>query len=79
MAWAKEGSSRWHDAVAWHLEVSEQTHHMWRNQYGGMKAEDAQRLNHLEAKNAQLKEIVADKKLDIIALLGIAQARLQRG
>ena len=27
--------------VARHLEVSEQTYHRWRNQYGGMKANDA--------------------------------------
>jgi putative transposase len=25
-------------AVARHLEVSEQTYHRWRNQFGGMKA-----------------------------------------
>ena len=28
------------------LEVSEATFHRWRNQYGGMKAEEAKRLNH---------------------------------
>ena len=27
--------------VAKHLEISEQTFHRWRNQYGGMKADDA--------------------------------------
>ena len=27
-------------AVCKHLEVSEQTWHRWRNQYGGMKADD---------------------------------------
>ena len=34
--------------VAKHLEVSEQTYHRWRNQYGGMKADDAKRLKELE-------------------------------
>ncbi|MCV7116852.1 transposase [Mycobacterium nebraskense] len=29
--------------VCRHLEVSEQTWHRWRNQYGGMKAEDTKR------------------------------------
>ena len=33
--------------VAKHLEVSEQTYHRWRNQYGGMKADDAKRLKEL--------------------------------
>jgi len=30
------------------LEVSEQTFHRWRHQYGGMKAEEAKRLKELE-------------------------------
>ena len=37
--------------VARHLEVSEQTYHRWRNQLGGMKADDARRLKELERKN----------------------------
>jgi putative transposase len=34
--------------VARHLEISEQTYHRWRNQFGGMKADDAKRLRELE-------------------------------
>ncbi len=30
------------------LEISEQTLHRWRNQYGGMKGEEAKRLNELK-------------------------------
>ncbi|MBI1313086.1 transposase, partial [bacterium] len=30
------------------LEVSEATYHRWRNQYGGMKADEARRLKELE-------------------------------
>ncbi len=29
-------------------EISEQTFHRWRNQFGGMKAEEARRLKELE-------------------------------
>ena len=47
------------------LEISEQTFHRWRNQYGGMKAEDAKRLKELEKENTRLKRIVADQALDI--------------
>jgi putative transposase len=47
------------------LAVSEQTYHRWRNQYGGMKADDMKRLRELEAENARLKKIVADQALDI--------------
>ena len=37
--------------VAQALEISEQTFHRWRNQYGGMKAEEAKRLTELEKEN----------------------------
>lgn len=47
------------------LGVSEVTFHRWRNQYGGMKAEDAKRLRELEIENARLKRLVADLSLDV--------------
>jgi putative transposase len=59
--------------VAKHLEVSEQTFHRWRNQYGGMKADDAKRLKELERENARLKHIVADQVLDIAMLKEVAK------
>jgi len=46
------------------LEVSEQTFHRWRNQYGGMKAEEAKRLKELEEENKRLKKVVAELTLD---------------
>ena len=46
------------------LEVSEQTFHRWRNQYGGMKAGEAKRLKGLEEENKRLKRVVADLTLD---------------
>lgn len=46
------------------LGVSEQTFHRWRNQYGGLKADDARRLKELERENARLKKAVADLTLD---------------
>jgi len=55
------------------LEVSEQTFHRWRNQYGGMKADDAKRLKELERENARLKKIVADQALDLDALREVAK------
>ena len=50
--------------VAQALEISEQTYHRWRNQYGGMKAEEAKRLKELEEENKRLKKLVADLTLD---------------
>jgi len=59
--------------VARHLEVSEQTYHRWRNQFGGMKADDVRRLKELEVENARLKRIVADKELENLALREVAK------
>ena len=50
--------------VAQTLEVSEQTFHGWRNQYGGMKAEEAKRLKELEDENKRLKKLLAEAELD---------------
>ena len=55
------------------LGISEQTYHRWRNQYGGMKANDAKRLKELERENAQLKRIVADQVLEKQALKEISR------
>ena len=52
-------------AVLQALETSGATYHRWRNQYGGMKLEEARRLRALEAENARLKRLVADQALDI--------------
>jgi len=55
------------------VEISEQTYHRWRNQYGGMKADDAKRLRELERENTRLKRVVADQVLEIDALKEIAK------
>jgi len=51
--------------VARHLEITESTWHRWRNQYGGMKADDAKELEELRRENQRLKKIVVDQALDI--------------
>ena len=60
-------------AVLQALEVSEATYGRWRAQYGGMKAEEAIRLKKLEEENKRLKELVAEKELDIKALKLVAE------
>ena len=59
--------------VSKHLEISEQTYHRWRKQYGGLKADDAKRLKELGNENTRLKRIVADKELEIDALRAVAK------
>lgn len=55
------------------LEVSEATFHRWRNQYGGMKAQEAKRLKELEQENARLKKLLAEAELDKAMLKELAQ------
>jgi putative transposase len=67
------GEGRTIPEAAKELGISENTYHRWRNQYGGMKANDAKRLKELERENARLKRIVADQALNIDALKEIAK------
>lgn len=55
------------------LDVSEQTYYRWRNQYGGLKADDAKRLRELAKENTTLKRLLADAELDKAALKEIAR------
>jgi transposase-like protein len=59
------GEGKGIDEVSRHLEITEATWYRWRNQYGGMKADDAKKLKELEKENQRLKRIVADQALDI--------------
>ena len=67
------GEGRTIPEAAKELGISEQTYHRWRNQYGGMKANEAKRLKELERENATLKRIVADKELEVVALKEISR------
>ena len=55
------------------LGVSEQTYFRWRNQFGGLKADDAKRLKELERENSTLKRVLADAELEKAALKEIAR------
>jgi putative transposase len=52
------------EEVCKHLEITDSTWHRWRNQYGGMKADDAKELRELRKENAQLKKLLAEAELD---------------
>jgi putative transposase len=60
-------------AVCRELGASDATYHRWRNQFGGLKAEDAKRLNELERENATLKGLLADAESEKDALREIAR------
>jgi transposase-like protein len=46
------------------LGISENTYYRWRNQFGGIKADEMKRLKELEKENARLKALVAELSLD---------------
>lgn len=54
--------------VCRNLGVAEQTYYRWRNEYGGLKVDQAKRLKELERENARLKRAVADLTLDKLIL-----------
>ena len=57
------------------LGISEQTFHRWRQQYGGLKADEAKRLKELEGENARLRRLVAELALDKQMLQEVAQKK----
>jgi len=60
-------------AVCRKLEISEQTYYRWRQQYGGMKANEMKRLKELEKENGRLKRLVANQALDIQILKEVSK------
>jgi transposase-like protein len=55
------------------LQVTEASYYRWRNQFGGLKADDAKRLKDLEKENSTLKRLLADAELEKAALKEIAR------
>jgi putative transposase len=52
--------------------VSEQAVYTWRKRFGTFQADDVRRLKQLEAENARLKKLVAERDLEIEAMKEIA-------
>jgi putative transposase len=59
-------------AVAKRHGVSEQTIYTWRKRFGGFQPDDVRRLKQLEAENARLKKLVAERDLEIEVMKEIA-------
>ncbi len=55
------------------LQITEASYYRWRNQFGGLKADDAKRLKDLEKENSTLKRLLADAELEKAALKEIAR------
>jgi putative transposase len=52
--------------------VSEQTIYSWRKRFGSIEANDVRRLRQLEAENARLKKLVAERDLEIEVMKEVA-------
>lgn len=48
--------------------ISDQTFRNWRKRYSGMEVADIREMRRLIKENAQLKKIVAEKELQIVAM-----------
>ena len=59
------------DAAAKH-GISEQAIYTWRRRFGTLETADVKRLKSLEAENARLKKLVAERDLEIEVMKEIA-------
>ena len=58
--------------VAKRYAISEQTIYRWRKHFGGFQASEVRRLKRLEAENARLKKLVAERDLEIEIMKEVA-------
>jgi transposase-like protein len=54
------------------IGVTLQTVIRWRNEYGGLKVDQAKRLKELEQENVRLKKLVANQALENLILKDVA-------
>ena len=52
--------------------ISEQTIYVWRKRFGGLQSNDVRRLKQLEAENARLKKLVAERDFEIEVMKEVA-------
>ena len=50
------------------IGVTEVTCYRWRNEYGGLKSDQAKRLKNLETQNARSRKAISDPTLDKLIL-----------
>lgn len=55
--------------------VSTKSFYRWRQEYGGLRVDQAKKMKDLEKENARLKRLVADMALDNAVLKDIASGK----
>lgn len=56
------------DAICRDLGISTGTFYNWRSKYAGLEVNEARRLRELESENNKLKNLLADKLLEVEAM-----------
>ncbi len=64
---AQSGQSTQTDVCRKH-GISQNTFYLWKRKYAGMEQRDVKQLRDLEAENAQLKRLLAERDLEIDAV-----------
>lgn len=69
----EQGKGQSLEQAAKKVGVTPQTISRWKNEYGGLRVDQAKRLKELEKENARLKRVVADMALDNAILKDVAE------
>lgn len=56
--------------------ISSPTYYKWKAKYGGLDASELKRIKELEAENARLKRMYADKAMETEALRDLIEKKL---
>jgi putative transposase len=62
-------------AAAKKNKVSEQTIYVWRQHFAGLEPSDVRKLKGLEAENAKLKKLLAERDLEIDAMREVVRRK----
>ncbi len=55
--------------------ISEQTYYRWRRRYGDLTVSEVKRLRELEAENARLKRLLAERDLEIDVIKDVLRGK----
>lgn len=69
------GQGRDLDQALREIAVTKNTYYRWRQEYGGLKLDQAKRMKELEAENTRLKRAVADLTVDNQILKEISKGK----
>lgn len=70
---AKEGLTL--EALCRKYAIAQATYYRWKNKFDGLTLCEARRLKTLETENKQLKQLVAEQALDIVALKDVVSKK----